>query len=74
MIETGMIVDTNTPDSIIAEAFRKCCGVNGLRDLVALAFPCDPSQNHPFSRLDVDLHTPRGLISALRVSGKEVRR
>jgi hypothetical protein len=73
-IETGMVVDTTMPVSILAEAFRKCHDAKQLRELVALAFPCVLSQNHPLPRLDADLHAPSGLFSGRRLWGLEVRR
>ena len=78
-IETGMVVDTTMPNSILAEAFRKChdakCpDAKQLRELAALAFPCVPSQIHPLPRLDADLHAPSGLFSGHRLWGLEVRR
>jgi hypothetical protein len=38
MIESGMVVDTTTPDSIIREAFQKCCVDKDLREAATLAF------------------------------------
>ena len=74
LIESGMVVDTTMPNSIIAEALRKCHDAKQLRELAALVFPYVPSQGHPLPRFGADLHAPSGLFSTLRFWGPEVRR
>jgi hypothetical protein len=72
-IELGMVVDTNTPNSIISNTFQKYRRSNGLRIFGILALTTAPVPKRPSYLLSRGLAFPQQWQSEDRRAGKEAR-